>query len=385
MSITINADSTNPSINVNSNSILLPTAGGGAFALQSMLGWRNIVHNPNFLFNQRYGGSSVTPTGIQFVSDRWRFASTNASKLTFQTMSTIGTVGSSSYYMRISTASQYTPSANEVFGFEQPIEGDNLTYLNWGTSRALPVTVSFWARVSVTGTYTVALRNAAGQTRSSMATFTMNSTATWEFKTVTFIPDTACNQINGIGTGLRLWFDLGTGTTFQGNANTIYSVDMCRVTGTVGLVSQVNGSYLDITDITMDAGLVALPFQPRPTMIEEIIVKRYYERRTLVGTVNNERMATTGLANGTGSIQFPIQYQVAKRAPPTVVVGNVTNLNAYDGSTNNSITAYSIDNAGVYITNIQFSVPGMTIGRAVHLAWNNFTPLPVIEITSELP
>jgi hypothetical protein len=111
---------------------------------------------------------------------------------------------------------------------------------------------------------------------------------------------------------------------------------------------------------------------------------RYYERRT-VGSTANERLTTTGLSNGTTQAQFPVQHLVQKRASPAVNVGNLSNTSAYDGGGAGTPTSWSLDNTGIFVTNIQVSgLSGTASGRAIHWTWNNASPTPFIEISSEL-
>ena len=115
-----------------------------------------------------------------------------------------------------------------------------------------------------------------------------------------------------------------------------------------------------------------------------ILCYRYYERRT-VGSQNNERLTTTGLSTSSTGAQFPVQHLEPKRATPTINVGNLNNTNTYDGGGTGVPTSWSLDNTGIFITNIQVAgLSGTALGRAIHWGWGNSSPNPFIEISAEL-
>ena len=107
---------------------------------------RNRIINGNMLIDQRNAGAAVTPTGITYTLDRWRYATSTASKLTFQ-QSTTAPAGFNSS-TKISVASAYTAAAADYFVYQQPIEGFNIADLGFGTASAKTVTLSFWVQSS---------------------------------------------------------------------------------------------------------------------------------------------------------------------------------------------------------------------------------------------
>jgi hypothetical protein len=98
--------------------------------------------------------------------------------------------------------------------FYQIIEGLNVADLGWGAAGAATVTVSFWARSSVTGTYPVSIRN-SGSARSYVTTFTISAADTWEYKTLTVAGDTSGTWLKTNGIGIQVNFASVAGSDKQ--------------------------------------------------------------------------------------------------------------------------------------------------------------------------
>ena len=114
------------------------------------------------------------------------------------------------------------PSRWKRFSFGQPIEANNASQLCWGTADAKTVTLSFWVRSSLTGTFGGAFLK-QGINRSYLYTYTINSANTWEYKTITIPGDTdpsVSYAMSGSGLfGYFIW-DYGTGDNGRGTAGT---------------------------------------------------------------------------------------------------------------------------------------------------------------------
>jgi hypothetical protein len=93
-------------------------------------------------------------------------------------------------YLGFTSNSAYTVGSSELFSFQQRIEGLNVADLGFGTANAQAITLSFWVRSSLTGTFGGSLRNSAGD-RSYPFTFTISSANTWEYETITIAGDTS--------------------------------------------------------------------------------------------------------------------------------------------------------------------------------------------------
>jgi len=144
-----------------------------------------------------------------------------------------------------------------TISFRQPIEGFNTADLMFGTANAQTVTLSFWVRSSLTGSFSGALYNSVGN-RCYPFSYTISSANTWEQKTVTIAGDTSGTWIGATnGIGLYVNFSLGVGTTYSGTANTWGTA--FSVTGATSLVA-TNGATLYITGVQLEKGSTATSF-----------------------------------------------------------------------------------------------------------------------------
>ena len=178
---------------------------------EAALSNRNLILNGAAEVYQR-GAATTTHNG--YAVDRWQHKGSNSTAST----SSQDTDAPAPFINSIKFAAGGASSgASETAGLCQRIEGNAMTSLGWGTSAAQPATLSFYVKSSVTGTYAVSARN-NGVDQSYINTYTINSANTWEFKTVTFDARTSGTWLTTTGIGIRLWFDLGSGSNFDGTA-----------------------------------------------------------------------------------------------------------------------------------------------------------------------
>jgi hypothetical protein len=249
-------------------------ASGGVLAPISSV-MRNRIINGAMVIDQRNAGASVTPTDGQYTLDRWVASVSQASKLTVQQDAGAVTppVGFTDY-LGVTSSSAYTPlAAGDYFAISQCIEGFNSADLGWGSANAKTVTLSFWVRSSLTGTFGGALRNSAGN-RSYPFTYTVSSANTWEQKSVTIAGDTSGTWVTTNGIGIRLLFGLGVGSTFSGTAGAWAGVNYFSATGATSVVG-TNGATFYITGVQLEVGTQATGFEYRQYTTELQLCQRY--------------------------------------------------------------------------------------------------------------
>jgi hypothetical protein len=176
-------------------------------------------------------------------------------------------------YLGITSSSAYSVLTGDTFLIDQRIEGFNIADLGWGTANAATVTLSFWTRSSLTGTFGGCLSNSAVN-RSYPFSYTISSANTWEYKTITIVGDTTGTWLTNNGVGIILRFGLGSGATFSGTAGAWTAGNLVQPTGTVSVVG-TNGATWYITGVQLEVGTQATSFEYRPYGTELMLCQRY--------------------------------------------------------------------------------------------------------------
>jgi len=235
-------------------------------------GMKNRIINGGMVIDQRNAGASITANDDVFPLDRWKFAMTQNSKGTSQQSTTApsGFINS----LLFTSSSAYSVLASDTFVIRQLIEGLNVLDLAWGTASAATVTLSFWVRSSLTGSFGVVVSNNA-QNRCYPILYTISAANTWEQKTITIPGDTTGTWLTTNGLGVRVNFGLGVGSTFSGTSGAWSSSTFTGVTGATSVVG-TNGATFYITGVQLERGSNATSFEFRDYGREFAMCQRYY-------------------------------------------------------------------------------------------------------------
>jgi hypothetical protein len=248
-------------------------------------GFKNRLINGAMVIDQRNNGASVTPTNGQYLVDRWLAGLTQASKYSVQQNagSVTPPVGFTNY-LGVTSLSAYSITAGDIFFIGHRIEGFNVADLAWGTASAATITLSFWVRSSLTGTFGAALQN-SNATRSYPFTYTISAANTFEYKTVTIAGDTSGTWLTTNGIGINVYFGLGVGSTYSGTAGAWAGANYSSATGATSVVG-TNGATFYITGVQLEKGSTATSFDYRPYGTELMLCQRYYSRQGIFGRGN---------------------------------------------------------------------------------------------------
>jgi hypothetical protein len=329
MTVVIDGSSgvTTPGIETSSGNAALNTltVAGNKISAANSLGFRNRIINGDMRIDQRNAGAAVainSSTYGTYSVDRFNGYLQQASGgYTMQQSTTVPTPSSNAFVnsLKLTVTNTTAPGASNRVLFRQIIEGYNIADLGWGTASAAAITLSFWVRSSVVGTYGVGFINSA-ENRSYVGTYSVSVADTWEFKTITVSGDTSGMWLTNNSNGIRLAFDLGSGTSYNASlANTWVAQEACRTSGCVNW-QQNSGATFYITGVQLEAGSVATPFERRAYTAEEQACMRYFEK-TLDGSTG-VLYGVTGLGSGTHRGTF--SFKVRKRATPTVSYTSLT-------------------------------------------------------------
>jgi hypothetical protein len=280
----------------------------------SLQGFRNRIINGDMRIDQRNAGASVTPTSGQYLVDRWLAGVTQASKFSVQqNAGSVTPPAGFTNYLGVTSLSAYSIVSSDIFFIAQRIEGLNCADLAWGTANAKTVTLSFWVRSSLTGTFGGSLAN-SGSTRSYPFTYTISAANTWEQKSVTIAGDTSGTWLTTNGIGINVHFSLGSGSTYSGTAGAWAAANYTSATGATSVVG-TNAATFYITGVQFEVGSVATPFERRDYGRELMLCQRYYYRTAVAA---NAVISTGAFASGTtvfsGFSNFPVRLRTTPSA-----------------------------------------------------------------------
>jgi hypothetical protein len=319
------------------------------------------------VIDQRNAGASVTlASGGTYTVDRWQGYEDTDGVMTAQQNSSAPTGFINSLKLTTTTADSSLASTQFAL-IQQAIEGLNVTDLAWGTASAATVTLSFWVRSSLTGTFGGSLRNNASS-RSYPFTFTISVADTWEQKTVTIAGDTSGTWLTTNGIGIQVCFGLGVGSTYSGTAGAWAAAQYFSATGATSVIGTLNATFY-ITGVQFEKGSTATSFDYRPYGTELALCQRYYYRVGGVIPLGSGWVITTTVAD----MFFPLPVSLRTAATSIEQSGTAADYKieyAATAANCSSVPAFQV--GSVNMAKIRFTVAsGLTVGQGAGTATVN--------------
>jgi hypothetical protein len=292
-----------------------------AAELAALIGSGQAQENKNLLINSAMRvaqrGTSSTAASYKTV-DRFFYSSANLDNHAFtQTQQAVTDLAGFTNSWRITTTTAESAiAADELVYVAQKIEAQNLQKLAYGTSSAKRVTLSFYVKSSVTGTFSTNLYQ-TDDSRIVNSEYTISSANTWERKEITYPADQTGVIDNNNGTGLYVTWILASGSNWKGNAATaweVYSTNNWSGAGTYtdAVITTINSTW-EITGVQLEIGDVATPFEHEDIGTTLAKCKRYFEN------VEFDNYVIFGNSYTTTQFVLPqIIWKVEKRTAPTL-------------------------------------------------------------------
>lgn len=328
---------------INTNAILDASGGttatvNGFTPTVSNMGGKNRIINGDMRIDQRNAGASVTVSGVAspFVLDRWRVWSNGGggSGASFTVQQSSASPAGFTNSCLITQTGSASPTGSEYNIFAQYIEGNNVSDLGWGTANAKTVTLSFWVRSSLTGTFGGVVSNSS-QLRSYPFTYSISVADTWEYKTITIPGDTTGTWLTTNGIGLEIYWQLGVGSSLLGAAGSWAGATYLGATGATQITA-TNGATLYITGVQLEAGSVATPFEHRQYGQELALCQRYYQ-------LMNWGFAWYIDSGSPASKNQRLPLPIPMRATPTGTVSVTASFNTITGPAYAGVSEREID------------------------------------------
>jgi hypothetical protein len=317
---------------------------GGSFA------FRNRLINGNCDIDQRYTGSPVN-TINGYVIDRWAVYQSILGKLIASQQLQDAPPGFNNS-INITSQSNYTVLTTDSYTLCQPIEGVNVSDLNWGTANASSITLSFWVKSSITGNYGGSIKNNAtgNGARSYPFVYAITTASVWERKVITIPGSTGGIWKTDNNVGIYLHLGLGVGSNGSGAAGFWSSNSYTSSAGATSVV-RLNGTSISFTGLQIEKGPSSTAFEFRPYATELAMCQRYYSKyrgsdigMSIVYTDGITTARTTGI-----SYPVPMRSIPTANEPVSFAIMRYLSINGTEIGTTESLQGVPANNEYFYV------------------------------------
>lgn len=334
----------------------------------------NIIIGGDFTTNPWQRGTSIA--GIvnnQYSADR--FISTVSGSGIFSVIKTSDgpTVSQAEVYspnclhVDVTTADG-TIGASDKYAIGTYLEGINTAKLGFGQTGAATVTLSFWHKHTITGTYCVSFLNSA-EDRSYVAEYTQAVTDTWEKATITVVGDTTGTWLYTAGTkGLDIFFAIAAGSTSQTTANSWQAGGYLITSNQVnGMSSTANNFKLAL--IKLELGTFSTPFSYESEQQVLAQCQRYFQRIAGDGLP----AIATGYSSTTSAGYFTLQSKVPMANSIIVTNSTISQFSVLYAAASSVATAFSFSNQShdYLLGTIAVTGTPLTVGQGFVVYINN--------------
>ena len=293
---------------------------------------RNLIINGAMTVDQRHDGSSFTivngnsTTGV--IADRFRANETSGVVMTGQRVADAPVGFEYSSKLTVTTADSSLGST-EFHRMIQPIEGKNISNLNWGTSNAKTLTLTFYVKSSLTGQYYISVFNNVAD-RTLLKGYTISSANTWEKKTITVIGDQTGTWLTTNAVGIHLMWSLGTGSSYQSSTLDAYQAGFFMAKSDQVNLAATNGSTWQLTGVQLEIGDgLGTTFEHEDYATTLRKCQRYYQ--------SMDYYFSSGSTSSNPYYYTPLCFPVTMRGTPAMAASqwgqNTGNASSYHGST----------------------------------------------------
>jgi hypothetical protein len=255
-------------------------------------------------------------------------------------------------YLGLTSTSSYSATSTDIFTLEQVIEGYNMADLAWGTANAKPVTLSFWAYSSKTGTFGGSMfGNPANY--SYPFTYSIPVANTWTQISISIVGPTGgtgWTQTNGAG--IYLNFDLGSGSTRLGTSGSWASAQYWGATGGTSIVA-TSGATFYITGVQLEVGSSATGFEYVNYQTSLANCQRYFLK---LGGDNTYQKFAYGMSTSGTTSYASVIFPVSMRANPTLSYSSVSDFRWTQLTNSWTATALSVDQYATLNTQMEIDI-----------------------------
>ena len=339
------------------------------------INFRNLIINGDMSIAQR--GTSVSSlsssNGYQ-TNDRWFVRNNGVGAFTLSQDSDVPSGQGFGYSMKWNcTTADSSLASSDFLYIAQRIEGQNLQHLKYGTSNAETMTLSFWVKSTVTGNAVVGLYS-ADSGKDQRFLYTINSSNTWEKKTIQFSGNTSDAFDNDNNQSLQLLFQLcaGSDRTSGSLHNTWTTSTTASEAGghTLNIASSTSNTFY-LTGVQLEVGTSASDFEFLPYDVNLRRCERYTRR---LGD------GLWGKASSTTNMIIQAPFFSPMRATPSISAITsaikTSDVTAADYTSSTGITGANINAYGARLGCSNFS--GLTSAN-MYILYDNSSYIALID------
>lgn len=300
----------------------LTKASAGVINTDQLVNNRNMIINGAMEVAQRANTYTSTNDSDYRTVDRWvgDTRTNGASSGNYRIEQSTDAPDTFKNSFKITNLTNTTLGSGGSLEIEHFIEGTNIVGTGWGTSSAKNVTLSFWCKTTHAGTYSVYFPS-GNFALTYVATYTINSANTWEYKTITIPgPTTGTWYKTSTNRGIQVRFVLAAHSGgYTSNPNTWSSEANIKASSsqTQNMATTTDASF-QLTGVQLETGSVATPFERRPYGLELQLCQRYF-----FATDTDEVFSQVlwGMYTTGNVVKGVLEYPVEMRSKPSISSG----------------------------------------------------------------
>jgi len=355
-------------------------------------GNRNLIINGAMQVAQR-GTSGTLAATNNFLVDRFTGSRLGGLADIFDTAQVSDAPDDFTYsYKLTQDGTSVTLSGTNASMFQYRPEGQDFAHLNWGTSSAKSVTLSFYVKSSVTGTLAV-ISTSSNSDQDIAKEYTINSANTWERKTLTIPGPTSGTW--GTGNSVFGYFTWGI-CGVLGSARETSNIDawgtgsggtsITVTANSTNALATTSGATWQITGVQLEVGDTATDFEHRSYADELARCQRYYYRMKPInpsggvahaGAFNTHARTSTELY---GVVHLP----TAMRTTPSLAISATGDMTAYHAAISLTVSSFTMGGMST-AASAEINVTVNSGGTAGYAGWIRINKATgYIEFDSEL-
>lgn len=275
------------------------------------------------------------------------------------------------------TTAESAIAAGEYIYLHQTIESQNVQQLAYGTSSAKKVTLSFWVKSTITGTFALGLYKPDSTAQIHVKTYTISSASTWEYKTITFEANALSGGAiaNDNGAGIEVAWHLAVGSTYKGTDTSSSWANYSNAAwgngqGTDAVITTANATY-QITGVQLEVGDTATDFEHRTFADELAKCQRYFY--SVTAGADNTSVAVGAYYTAT-AVYATVFFPVTMRTNPSLISSNASgHFHVFRNGNVDAIAGWAgLQNTGLSQSTIYVTTgPNSTTGSACWIETNN--------------